>query len=180
MAARCYYNLVPSDFPARAQHEKAMTPIHSSPLFVLVTTDVDGFSGRLIRAGDIAKHRLSARVWPLYERTPNRSAIAPGASLAVYIGGRGPGAGRIAATAIVSGKRENRRGSRIDPPDASSETPRTILDLSDIRVLSEPPLLRGLLEAAGRRVGNMGAVLRGGCRALHEPAVYAALFPDGD
>lgn len=114
--------------------------------------------------------RLESQQWPLYDRTPNRSRIVPGVCVAFYVGGTGPEAGTIVATATVKERRNFRPGSDpIDPKGYLTERPSIVLSLSDLAWLDPPVAFREVLPdltICPKNLSKWGAVLMGGARAI--------------
>lgn len=153
-----------------------LTDAPSETLYLLVATDPSRRNGTAEKARELVVHRLTAGMWPLFARTPNRKALVPGALVAFYLGGTGADAGCVVAIARVSEKRTNRSGRRIDPPGCGSEAPDQLLVVIDVRWLARPVRLKEAMVAAGQEVKNLGNMLQGGCRAFTDPAVTAQIL----
>ncbi len=138
--------------------------------FLLVTVDPDVSGGGTGRARDLIDARLESGVWPLYERTPNRSRISAGSKVAFYVGGKRDGSRRIVATAVIAETKRYRPGApRPDPPEFLTETPDVLLLLEQIKVLKDPVVLRDVLPQLSICPKNMktwGCILMGGVRAI--------------
>ena len=138
--------------------------------FLLVTTDPRTTRGTRGTAWKLVQHRLAQKRWPLYANTRNRRAVAEGARIAFYVGGRRKFNGMVVATAIVDRKAEwSSSKGPIDPDVYVTDLADQVLFLRAIAYLEEPVLFRRLVDRMTFRPSNpqrWGVVLMGGCRSL--------------
>ena len=138
--------------------------------FLMITSDPDLIDDRPGFALELVESRLEKAQWPLYGNTQNRKRISAGDLLAFYVAGSGPRGGSVVATAAVNALRQwRRRADSFDAFKYLTATPEVVLELNSVRKLSEPVLLRAVLEALTIRPSNLqkwGSALQGGCRQI--------------
>lgn len=67
--------------------------------FLLIKRDGLSRSGARLDAQTSAMQLLNSRVWPLWRRTPNRTRVAAGDAVAIYLAGNGES--RVIGRAVV-------------------------------------------------------------------------------
>jgi hypothetical protein len=137
-----------------------------SSYFLMIVTDAAGGHS----AFAVAKRRLDRGLWPIYQRTRHRSAIAAGDVLLVYLGGYREFSQNIVAFARVKSVEDTGRRAPpiIDSEAAQNAPPFKILHLDDIELFADPVSIRNLLTQLSfiPKSPKWGAALMGGCRTI--------------
>lgn len=139
--------------------------------YILLATDTADVEDKYIYARQIVGHRLHRRLWPLYQRTRYRGKITAGDRCLIYVGGRGPDAQCLVASAVVNSVDSDPTDLSIDPSDIVNDVPATVLKLSDIIEFPQPVSMRALLDVLRFIPSNKkkwGAVLQGGCLKISD------------
>jgi len=69
--------------------------------FILVVGDSSDLDDVFVAADTVAKSRIEKGLWPIYRHTRNRSRIAAGDEVFIYLAGRSYGSQTFIASAIV-------------------------------------------------------------------------------
>lgn len=135
--------------------------------YILIKREGPDRNGRDLTAMASAKLLLDARSWPIWDSTRNRSAIATGDNLAIYL----TGSSEIIATATVSKIDRWNAVYANRYPLTLDGTPLAVIVLGEVQFLNEPVKVRDRLEMLsfinpkGRK---WGVAFMGGCRAVND------------
>lgn len=133
--------------------------------YILIKREGPDARGRMLSAAQSADQLLSAGVWPLWEHTRNRKAIAAGDHLAIYLAG----ASQVVATAAVAAVSSWNATLRNSYPLQLDGTPVAVLRLADVQRLVVPVDVKARLARLsfvppGSR--KWGVAFMGGSRAV--------------
>jgi hypothetical protein len=111
-----------------------------------ILTVVDSTTTFTVAAHKIAAERLAKGVWPLYSKTQNRNAIAPGDRVLVYVGGKlRYSQSFVAAAQVTSVDPVGRRLPTIDAPEIVTKPPFKVVRLARTAYFEPPIEIRPLL-----------------------------------
>ncbi len=135
--------------------------------FALIKRDSLSRSGETLSASKSAQALLDARVWPLWPRTPNRSRIAAGDAVAIYLSGKYEG--RVIARATVERVGPWTRDLALSYPLMLDGEPCAVIHLTDVRKLERQVEIRDVLRHLSfikPGLTKWGACFMGGARRL--------------
>jgi EVE domain len=136
--------------------------------FLLVAADTEDVHGAKISAYQVARSRIRASRWFMYQRTPHRSRIKAGDAVLIYTAGSKPGGGQIIASATVK-RVDEISGKAVSPEgDLLTEVPVVSLTLEQVQEFSRSVAIREVRDMLSfiPKHQRWGAVLQGGCRAI--------------
>lgn len=136
--------------------------MHNHQNFIAVALDGQDADGEHLSARDVISVRLSKNTWPVYSRSKNKRNLSVGSNLMFYVGGAGPDAGHIVASARVSDiKTPNRRS---DADLLAANVVNFILKLDCVKYFAPIRLKPILIENKIIKAENSkwGAYLMGG------------------
>jgi hypothetical protein len=138
--------------------------------FIFIVTDTENISGKRTSANDICSSRMSKKMWPLFERTYHRKTIKKGDVCIFYIGGYKDNCQHVVAIGnIESSVPWTKKIGLIDHEDVLSGHPYTVLNLTNINILSKPVNIKNLLGELSFIPPNKakwGLALQGGVRKI--------------
>jgi hypothetical protein len=138
--------------------------------YLLVTVDPELEEGGRGDAFELVRQRLANQRWPLFRGTRHRDRFRFGDAVAFYVGGAGPLAGRVVATAVVDGVVLWQRGDpAVDPDNVLTDPPFKVLRLTEVSMLATPVRLQSVLPRlsfAPSYMQRWGVCIMGGSRRL--------------
>jgi len=135
--------------------------------YLLVKRNGLSASGEPLDAAGSALALLAAKIWPMWQGTPNRVALASGDAVAVYLAGERESR-VIAAAAVDRITGWSREMARTYPLQLDG-TPVRVLHLAEIRIFAQPVDVRARLHRLSFvRPGlrKWGVYFTGGSRAV--------------
>ncbi len=121
-------------------------------------------------AFNVAKARLSKKLWPIFSGTRNRKSIQEGDICFIYLAGKGDYSQHIFAKASVIEKLDwSRSKESIDDQDLLTDFPNMALRFENVEMI-EPVPIRNLLSKLSFIPASTqwGSVFQGGCRKLNQ------------
>lgn len=134
--------------------------------FILIASKAYSRDDGWIASEEMARRRLEAGQWGLYENTPHKSAIAPGDVLLIYIAGAGRM--KFIASAEAGDVDFQARNYQADG-DALTNPPAAVLHLENTNAFPKPlPIseLRDKLDFIPKNTARWGAVLQRGAKKI--------------
>lgn len=135
--------------------------------YLLIKREGLGAKGQRLTARQSAVALLEQGIWPLWEHTKNRKAIAAGDLVAVYLSG--DGGGKVIASAKVEQVAEWSSSLARAYPLMLDGTPFSVLKLNNIGLLPEPVAVKerlSRLSFVNASSKKWGVAFMGGCRSI--------------
>jgi hypothetical protein len=142
--------------------------------YLLVTSGLEGLSGEVLSAVEVANNRLEKQEWAIYSRTKFKDKILTGDSVFIYVGhtSQKHDAYRysiIAKADIVSIRQDRRMGNWFEMENYFVDMPHKILKLGNIKRFKNPFSIKSnlrKLDLVNGTTSNWGAYMQGGCKRL--------------
>ena len=135
--------------------------------YLLIKREGLDAKGQRLTARQSASVLLERGIWPLWEHTKNRKAIAAGDLVAVYLSG--DGGGKVIASARVEQVTEWSSALGRTYPLMLDGTPFSVLKLNNIGLLPEPVAVKerlSRLSFVNASSKKWGVAFMGGCRLI--------------
>ena len=136
--------------------------------YILVASRAYSMDDGWIGSEEMARRRLAAEQWGLYENTPHKAEIAPGDKLLIYIAG--PKRMQFVASAEAGAVDFNVRNYKADG-DALTNPPYAVLSLRDTQTFATPlPIasVKDKLTFVPKNTPKWGAVMQRGAKKISE------------